>query len=91
MSNNYLIFQNVWNCCASGNGGGCPRYIRDNLNVVLAKSRENTLWNEHRLDPEDETALEQLARDLDTMTDHLEYIESQISAVAIKYQKKGQQ
>ena len=86
--NNELIFQNIWNSCASGSG--CPRYIRENLIVVLNKSREPLLWNPVRLDPEDDSAIAELARELDTMTDHLEYIESQICAIAMKYRKKGQ-
>ena len=88
--NNELICQNIWNSCAGGNGSGCPCAIRDNLNAVLNKSREPILWNPVRLDPEDDAAIAELVRDLDVMVDHLEYIESQICAIAMKYRNKGQ-
>ena len=87
--NNELIFQNIWNSCAGGNGSGCPRYIRENLIVVLNKSREPILWNPVRLDPEDDAAIAELVRDLDVMVDHLEYIQNQIGIIALKYREKS--
>ena len=88
MRNNHLIFTNIWNSCAGGNGAECPRYIMENLREVLNKSRKQTLFNENRLDPEDDKALEDICRDLDIMTDHLEYIEKTIENIALKYKKK---
>lgn len=91
MRNNHLIFANIWNSCAGGNGAECPRYIMENLRKVLEKSREENLWNENKLDPEDDKALEEICRDLDIMTDHLEYIEISIRKIALKYKKKAQE
>ena len=85
---NNLIFTNIWNSCAGGNGADSPRYIMENLREVLNKSREETLFNQNRLDPEDDKALEDICRDLDIMTNHLEYIEKTIENIALKYKKK---
>ena len=90
MRNNLLIFTNLWNSCAGGNGAGCPRYIREHLQDVLDKSREDTLFNPVRLDPEDDQALADICRDLETMTDQLEYIENTITSIAMKYRNKEQ-
>lgn len=88
MRNNLLIYTNIWNSCAGGNGAGCPRYIRENLQKILDKSREETLFNPNQLDPEDDQALADICRDLEVMTDHLEYIEKTITEIAIKYKNK---
>ena len=88
MRNNNLIFANIWNSCANGNGRGCPEYIRDDLRKVLEKSRSNDLFNEQRLNPEDDAALSELCRDLDTMVDQLNHIENEISRIALKYRER---
>lgn len=83
-ANNYLIFQNIWNSCANST----PRYTKESLVQVLNKSRENLLWNENRLDPEDDKEIAGLIHDLDIIADHFEYIKSRVCAIALKYKEK---
>lgn len=86
MRNDGLIFTNLWNsCCCTATGD--PSTIRERLTKILNKSREQEIFNEERLDPEDETAIADLIRDLDVLIDHLEYIEKSITAIALKYKK----
>jgi hypothetical protein len=88
MRNDGLIFTNLWNsCCCTATGD--PSTIRERLTKILNKSREQEIFNEERLDAEDETAIADLVRDLDVLIDHLEYIEKSITAIALKYKKSN--
>lgn len=89
MQNFYLIYQNIWNSCASGTGKGDPDWIRDKLLQVQAESRDPDIFNEKRLDPEDDEKLSSIIRDLDVIVDHLEYCENEIRTLAVKYKTKG--
>ena len=91
MQNFYLIFQNIWNSCANGTGKGDPEWIRDNLLKVLEESRDPDIFNETRLDPEDDQKLAEIIRDLDVLVDHLKYCENEIQTLAMKYKTKGEQ
>lgn len=90
MQNFYLIYQNLWNSCASGTGKGDPGWIRDRLLQVQAESRDPDIFNEKRLDPEDDEKLAEIIRDLDVLVDHLEYLEKTITNIAVKYKNKEQ-
>ena len=90
MQNFYLIYQNLWNSCASGTGSGDPGWIRDKLLQVQAESRDQDIFNEKRLDPEDDAKLAEIIRDLDVIVDHLEYCENEIRTLAVKYKTKGE-
>ena len=90
MQNFYLIYQNIWNSCASGTGKGDPGWIRDRLLQVQAESRDPDIFNEKRLDPEDDEKLASIIRDLDVIVDHLEYCENEIRTLAMKYRNKEQ-
>ena len=85
MTSTQLLFANLWNSVASGTASGDPGYIRDNLLKILEKSRDNCLFNDQRLEPEDDAQIAEFIRDLDTMAEHLAYIEEQITTIALKY------
>ena len=85
MGRNSLLFTNLWNSVASGAASGDPGYIRDNLLKILNKSRENSLFNDQKLNPEDDTQIAEFIRNLDTMAEQLAYIEEQITTIALKY------
>ena len=58
MQNFYLIYQNIWNSCASGTAKGDPGWIRDRLvNTISFRRDYRTVKTEEDLRGEDTTLL----------------------------------
>ena len=84
MVNRELVFQRVWNIVVCEDSA---RYLSQRISTVLAESRKQDIFNEMRLTPADEEELADIARDLDTIADHVEYLRNRITAVAMRYRE----
>lgn len=85
MRNNMLIYHTIHNSVASGNGAGCPRYIREHLLDLLQKHSSEDLWNPYRMDQEDAEELTEIADEMGLLAIRLDQLEKQITNISAKY------
>ena len=85
MRNNMLIHHTIHNSVASGNGAGCPRYIREHLLDLLQKHSSEDLWNPYRMDQEDAEELADIIDELGIISMRIDQLELKISNISMKY------
>lgn len=90
MRNNMLIHHAIHNSVASGNGAGCPRYIREHLLDLLQKHSSEDLWNPYRMNQEDAEELADIIEELGLISMRLDQQEKQIINISIKYWENSQ-
>ena len=84
--NKALVSQRIWNIVVNEDSA---RYLAKRIREVLTESQNQSIFNEMRLLPADETELSEIARDLDVITVHVESIRDRISNIAMKYRENG--
>lgn len=83
--NNMLIHHAIHNSIASGNGAGCPRYIREHLLDLMQKHSSEDLWNPYRMDQEDAEELADIIDELGIISMRIDQLELKISNISMKY------
>lgn len=83
--NSMLIHHAIHNSIASGNGAGCPRYIREHLLDLMQKHSSEDLWNPYRMDQEDAEELADIIDELGIISMRIDQLELKISNISMKY------